>query len=121
MILNIFVRIIDLLIFAGLFLLILFADIPEEDESGILNFSIGANSAASATIKMRPYNLINCAMMIMRNLQQDDVVAKILVDPKYSKMSAAERAKDYHAFADYCKVSGLSNMAGMIDHISLTC
>ena len=88
------------------------ADIPEEDECAILNFSIGANSATGATIKMKVYNLLMCTRMIMRNLQVDDVASKI--DQKLLEIPAKERGQSFNAFSAYCKAYGLGNMAGMI-------
>jgi len=88
------------------------ADIPEENECAILNFSIGANSATGATIKMKVYNLLMCTRMIMRNLQVDEIAEK--VDPKLLDFEATKRGQNFIAFSAYCKAYGLGNMAGMI-------
>ena len=89
------------------------ADIPEEDEYALLKFSIGANSATGAMIKMKPYNLLTCARLIIRSITIDDNIRET-VDAKYLRIEASKRGQDFSAFSDYCKASGLSNMAGMI-------
>lgn len=66
---------------------------------------------------MKPYNLINSARLIIRNIQNDDKVKT--VDAKLLKIPAAKRGQDFASFSEYCRVSGLSNMAGM--KVFVTC